>query len=342
MWDKTTGELVRIFTGHRDVVYTVAVDGQYVYSGSADRTVRMWDKTTGELVRTFIIGERRFANKVTAVAVDDRYIYSGLWEGSIRVWDKNTGKFACIFSGHGARVYGVVVDGQYVYTCSRDWWVIVWNRDIEWRHGESGAFLGVIGVMNESRVGGVLIGTDTWPLLAQNIITFGLFRVDEAFYKNVQILNLIALEDVLVNANANKGNEETVEGGRCAVSDAASARLQWQQLYDWLWRWFCSETVLQQYGLIWCDWRQLYQAIVERPSAAAVGLIDLQLSGVEWAVFWTPYGLSQLSTTEEGRAIENEMLEKWRRQREQLAQLLGRELPPKVREAKSFRDLLDT
>ena len=290
------------------------------------------------------------------MTIDDHYIYT-VTGMTVYVWDKATNKLVCELICD-SNVEAVAVDEQFVYTGLGNGAVQVWKRDMEWKRGESGALVGVLGIDGENKTGGVFLGGNAWPLLAHHIITFGLLWKHAAVYYNVLILNLLTLQTIMSGHNAvqatgggNKANkaEDENEDVDAAVNDEAphvacdTARaIRWRpQVRDWIMRWFCSETVLQQYGLIWCDWNQLYQALMEKPSAPDVGVMDLRRGGLEWAVLWTPYGLLQLSKSEAGRKFEREMLEEWRRQREQLTQLLGLELPPKVREAKSFRDLLD-
>jgi WD40 repeat protein len=55
LWDAATGQLVRVFKGHRGAVRAVAFspDGARVLSGSYDNTVKLWDAASGELLRSF-------------------------------------------------------------------------------------------------------------------------------------------------------------------------------------------------------------------------------------------------------------------------------------------------
>ncbi|MEJ2488014.1 MAG: hypothetical protein P8Y68_20035, partial [Anaerolineales bacterium] len=50
--DIETGELLRTFSGHSNIVFSIDLspDGNYLVSGSADQTVILWDYHTGDLI----------------------------------------------------------------------------------------------------------------------------------------------------------------------------------------------------------------------------------------------------------------------------------------------------
>ena len=57
LWDAVTGENLRDFIGHTDVInYGAAFspDGKYIVTGSWDTTVRLWDAETGKEIRQFV------------------------------------------------------------------------------------------------------------------------------------------------------------------------------------------------------------------------------------------------------------------------------------------------
>jgi WD40 repeat protein len=81
LWELATGKEVRRFTGHKDVVLSVAVtpDGKYVVSGSNDNTVRLWELATGQEVRRFTRHEGAVLS--LAVTPDGEYVVSGSNDG---------------------------------------------------------------------------------------------------------------------------------------------------------------------------------------------------------------------------------------------------------------------
>jgi WD40 repeat protein/serine/threonine protein kinase len=86
LWELATGECLRTFEGHRDLVTTLCLsyDGRYVLSGSSDRTVKLWQLASGQCVRTFV----GHTDTVTSVSLsaDGRYALSGSSDGTLKLW----------------------------------------------------------------------------------------------------------------------------------------------------------------------------------------------------------------------------------------------------------------
>ena len=86
IWDVNTGQIVRVFEGHKDKVISVAwsPDGTQIVSGSADHTVRLWDIATGEMLAVL----QGHTGIVTSVAwsPDGTKIASGSYDKTVRIW----------------------------------------------------------------------------------------------------------------------------------------------------------------------------------------------------------------------------------------------------------------
>jgi WD40 repeat protein len=74
-------------SGHSSFILAVAIDpkGEYIVSGSDDKTVKIWELETGKLVNTL----KGHSSSVRAVAIDPKgeYIVSGSDDGTVKVWD---------------------------------------------------------------------------------------------------------------------------------------------------------------------------------------------------------------------------------------------------------------
>lgn len=90
--DVETGETVRNFVGHTEVVNWVDIsnDGKKVTGSSFDLTARVWDATTGDLLHvlrghTGVVSSAMFSP-------DSRLIVTTSSDGILRLWDANTGE----------------------------------------------------------------------------------------------------------------------------------------------------------------------------------------------------------------------------------------------------------
>ena len=80
-------------------------NGDFIASGSWDKSVQVWDAKTGEQLREL----KGHTNQVTSVAFspDGNQIVSGSWDQSVRVWDAKTGEQLRKLQGHTSYVTSV-------------------------------------------------------------------------------------------------------------------------------------------------------------------------------------------------------------------------------------------
>ncbi|MGE5465209.1 MAG: BTAD domain-containing putative transcriptional regulator, partial [Syntrophothermus sp.] len=92
MWDIQTGQQVRQFIGHTDVVPSVAFspDGKYVLTASWDNTVRLWDASTGKELHQFL--GHTDSVEIAAFSPDGKSILTGGYDKTARLWDVATGQ----------------------------------------------------------------------------------------------------------------------------------------------------------------------------------------------------------------------------------------------------------
>lgn len=115
-------------TGHSAVVGQVAFspDGQYLASGSADRTVKLWRWREGVLAQTLTHPEG-----VTSVAFspDGQWLASGSYDHSVKVWRLRDGILVGTLTGHGGTVWSVAFnpDGQRLASSGEDKTVKLWR-----------------------------------------------------------------------------------------------------------------------------------------------------------------------------------------------------------------------
>ncbi|KIK58572.1 hypothetical protein GYMLUDRAFT_141365, partial [Collybiopsis luxurians FD-317 M1] len=113
-------------------------DGQYVVSGSKDKTVRIWNAETGLQVGEPLKGHTQAVISV-AYSPDGQYIVSGSWDMTVRIWNAETGQqVGEPLKGHIDEVTSVAYspNGQYVLSGSKDKTVRIWNAKTGLQVGE--------------------------------------------------------------------------------------------------------------------------------------------------------------------------------------------------------------
>ncbi|MBE9198097.1 serine/threonine protein kinase [Nodularia sp. LEGE 06071] len=125
----STGKLIRTLSGHSDCVRSVAFsrDGQFLASGSFDKTIKLWNVSTGKEIYTLSC----HSNPVRCVAFsrDGQFLASGSFDKTIKLWNVSTGKEIYTLSGHSRFVNCVAFssDGQFLASGSFDNTIKLWN-----------------------------------------------------------------------------------------------------------------------------------------------------------------------------------------------------------------------
>uniref|UniRef100_A0A251S7S5 Putative coatomer beta' subunit (COPB2) n=1 Tax=Helianthus annuus TaxID=4232 RepID=A0A251S7S5_HELAN len=147
-WDRTfkvwrTSDfkcLESVSDAHDDAINAIVVshDG-YIYTGSADRKIKVWRKYPGEKKHTLVDTLEKHKSAVNALALspDGSVLYSGACDRSILVWEKGNGGesggdwrhmvVAGALRGHGMAVLCIVVVGDLVISGSADKTVRIWR-----------------------------------------------------------------------------------------------------------------------------------------------------------------------------------------------------------------------
>jgi len=124
-----------ILQRHESYVYSVAIssDGQYIVSGSYDKTVRLWDKQGNQIGQSLEHkdGLTSVDNGVTSVSIssDGQYIVSGSWDGKVYLWNIKGEQIGQSFQAHeeGWTSVAISSDGQHIASGSYDKTVRLWN-----------------------------------------------------------------------------------------------------------------------------------------------------------------------------------------------------------------------
>jgi glutamine cyclotransferase len=128
LWNASSGEEIKRFSGHTGFVYGVAFapDGRHIASGSVDKSARVFDLTTGQQVKAF----EGHGNAVTQVAFspDSRHLFI-CGDSAAHMWEWNVGKEVRRFGSQTGFVLALAVtpDGRRLVTAGDDKLLRVWD-----------------------------------------------------------------------------------------------------------------------------------------------------------------------------------------------------------------------
>ncbi|PKA66109.1 Dynein assembly factor with WDR repeat domains 1 [Apostasia shenzhenica] len=140
IWSTTSLRCLESVAAHEDAVNAVAVaDDGTVYTGSADRRIRVWAiparAKRHELVAT--LDQHRSAVNALALNSDGSLLYSGACDRSILVWERDESsefmKVTGALRGHEKAILSLACAREIVVSGSADRTVRVWRRATEGR-----------------------------------------------------------------------------------------------------------------------------------------------------------------------------------------------------------------
>ncbi len=129
MTEIDSGEEIRVFTGHTDLVNSINFNpaGDRIITAGWDGTVRVWDFMSGlQVIRIKAHQGGVYNAKYDA---SGKYIVSGGDDFLVKEWDATTGDLICQLSGHQGGVGDVNItnDLKYIISGSRDGSIRIWN-----------------------------------------------------------------------------------------------------------------------------------------------------------------------------------------------------------------------
>ncbi|XP_021733694.1 protein JINGUBANG-like [Chenopodium quinoa] len=142
-WDRTlkiwqTSDfkcLESVTNAHDDAINAIAVsyDG-YVYTGSADKKIKVWKKLPGDKKHTLVNTLEKHISGINALALspDGLLLYSGACDRSILVWEKSCDddsmELLGALRGHTKAILCLATVDDLIFSGSADKTVRVWRR----------------------------------------------------------------------------------------------------------------------------------------------------------------------------------------------------------------------
>merc|ERR1719265_1556843 len=107
LWNVKTGELIRSFEGHTDLVRSAVFskDGDRVLTTSRDKSAKLWNVETGKLIRSFRHGGSVFS---AVFSKDGERVLIASGDNTAKLWNEETGELIRSFEGHTRSVLSAV------------------------------------------------------------------------------------------------------------------------------------------------------------------------------------------------------------------------------------------
>ncbi|KAL8142443.1 hypothetical protein V2J09_015475 [Rumex salicifolius] len=137
VWRPSDFRCLESVTAHDDAVnaVTVSPDG-VVYTGSADKRIRVWARRVGEKKHCLIATLERHRSAVNALALssDGKVLFSGACDRSILVWEREDSASYMVVSGalrgHAKAILCMVNVSDFLFSGSADRTVRIWRRAV--------------------------------------------------------------------------------------------------------------------------------------------------------------------------------------------------------------------
>ncbi|KAJ4790596.1 Transducin/WD40 repeat-like superfamily protein [Rhynchospora pubera] len=134
----------RLWIQHADTVSALATAGEYIYSVSWDKTLKIWRTSDLRCVQSIVAHD----DAINALAITpDGTVYTGSADTKIRAWSRAPGEkkhaLVATFDRHRSAVNALAIsnDGSVLYSGANDRSIIVWERE------ESANHLAVVGAL---------------------------------------------------------------------------------------------------------------------------------------------------------------------------------------------------
>ncbi|GMI75066.1 hypothetical protein like AT1G24530 [Hibiscus trionum] len=141
IWRASDARCLQSIKAHDDAInaITASVDGT-VYTGSADKRIRVWAKPSGEKRYALVSTLEKHKSAVNALALDDErsVLFSGACDRSILVWEREDSANYMVVTGalrgHGKAILCLINVCDLLMSGSADRTVRIWQRGLEGKY----------------------------------------------------------------------------------------------------------------------------------------------------------------------------------------------------------------
>lgn len=123
VWDVRSGQLLHTLSGHSNQIYSLAVNGGRIATGSLDHAICIWDLRTGVRLAT-LLGHSALVGQL---CLRDTTLVSGGSDGAVRLWDLTSMTCTRRIAAHDNSVTCLRLAGERIITGGPDCFVQLWN-----------------------------------------------------------------------------------------------------------------------------------------------------------------------------------------------------------------------
>lgn len=127
LWDKRQNSVSPsvILTGHTYGIYCMHIQGDSLFSGAEDATIREWDLASVTFNRSFL----GHSDTIYAITVDQSFLFSGGREYVIKMWDLSSAELVEDLRGHVGDIGDLLVRGPQLFSGAYDSTIRIWDID---------------------------------------------------------------------------------------------------------------------------------------------------------------------------------------------------------------------
>ncbi|MFN3691416.1 MAG: hypothetical protein ACK4R7_00865 [Fervidobacterium sp.] len=113
------------YYGHRETIWQITNDGNYLYSVGADGMLKVWDRDL-----TVVQSIPTHNSWTRCIDVNEKYIAVGGYkpDNLVKIYDKFSGKLLYSLKGHSGSVFTIKFYGEYLISAGSDNSIIIWKN----------------------------------------------------------------------------------------------------------------------------------------------------------------------------------------------------------------------
>jgi WD40 repeat protein len=126
-----TSEPLHVYKGHTEIVISIAINGDHLYTSGYDKTIKVWNRTQHKLTKVMYLNKRGGLWDIRVDAASNT-CYSCSHDKSLQVWDMTMDPWECVgtMRGHWGVINAIELHEGILYSAADDMTVRSWNLEV--------------------------------------------------------------------------------------------------------------------------------------------------------------------------------------------------------------------